>query len=438
MEGQHSHHQHNLEDHNKLLYNLPGQNYQHEGQRNMSSYQFCCTLANFRIEKKIGRGQFSEVYRATHLLDGRQVALKKVQIFEMMDAKARQDCIKEIDLLKQLNHPNIIKYLDSFIEDNELNIVLELADAGDLSQMIKYFKKKRRLIPERTIWKYFVQLCSAVEHMHSRRVMHRDIKPANVFITATGEVKLGDLGLGRFFSSKTTAAHSLGLSFLVGTPYYMSPERIHENGYNFKSDIWSLGCLLYESLLPGNYGAHSNSWADWSSWGKVPHSRVLFFIQVYLLDSVSPVDLSRCEPGQYLDWRPPGKKVAAGRGVSGASKGMFTEVSALACFFQFLKCFSLASGENRFPNNTGYQGSSIFFSLQMAALQSPFYGDKMNLLSLCQKIEQCDYPPLPPEHYSDKLRELVSMCINPDPDQRPDICFVNQIARQMHLWTSST
>lgn len=265
------------------------------------------TLTRFSVGRRIGKGQFSEVFEAIDKQCNERVALKKICIFEMMDAKTRLDCYKEISLLQQLDHPNVIKHLGYFMDGNDLFIVLELAAGGDLSRLIQYFSKQEKLIPEITIWKFFSQISDGLKHMHEKRVMHRDIKPANVFITSDGVPKLGDLGLGRIFSAFTQDAHSL-----VGTPYYMSPERINEAAYDFKSDIWSMGCLLYE----------------------------------------------------------------------------------------------------------------------LAALQSPFYGEKMNLYSLCKKIESCSYPPLPSDQYSSTLRSLIEACLNPIPSKRPDASQVAQVARR--------
>lgn len=163
-----------------------------------------------------GKGKFSTVYRAVHRASGNVVALKKIQIADMVDKKKREKCLKEVRLLQSLDHPNIIRYLDSFIHENELIIVFEWAEvrpaggslcvhsthvpaaqAGDLKRQIRKAIQKGARFDERVIWKYFMQAaeggwrcraagavacCSphaleaALKHMHDRRVMHRDLK----------------------------------------------------------------------------------------------------------------------------------------------------------------------------------------------------------------------------------------------------------------------
>ena len=202
----------------------------------------------------IGRGQFSTVHRALDIPSGEYVVLKRIELLSMMDPKLRRDCVREVDHLRSLSHPTIIRYLDCYLgEEMELVIVLEWARGGDLGASIRAWKAAGvTIVDEKVAWRYFVQVCDAVRHMHRKRLMHRDLKPSNIFLTddaamhADGRVlpssiKVGDLGLSRYFSSKTCQAHSS-----VGTPYYMSPELIRGQPYDWSSDVWSLGCLLYE------------------------------------------------------------------------------------------------------------------------------------------------------------------------------------------------
>ena len=126
-------------------------------------------------------------------------------------------CLREVKMLDEVcDHINIISYLDSFLEDESLYIVLEWAHAGDLKRQIRKAQDKGARFDEILIWKIFTQVADALRHMHSKRTMHRDLKPANIFLSSDGTVKVGDLGLGRFLSEQTLEAFTkVGTSLLI-------------------------------------------------------------------------------------------------------------------------------------------------------------------------------------------------------------------------------
>ena len=204
-------------------------------------------LDDFTIHGVVGRGKFSTVYLATRTSDGLTVALKKIKLGcgHGDNHRMRQKCLREVELLQSLDHANIIRYLDSFLAPpNSLGIVFEWATAGDLRKHLNSIRDRGIRLPESVIWKSFVQICNALAHMHEKRVLHRDLKPANIFLMKDGSLKVGDLGLGRTLSDDTPEAFSK-----VGTPLYMSPESLKGESYGEKSDIWSLGCILYEMAM---------------------------------------------------------------------------------------------------------------------------------------------------------------------------------------------
>ena len=162
-------------------------------------------------------------------------------IFDPKDTTQTTTNINEIEIIKQLNHPNLIQYYKSFIHKNKLCIIMEYADGGDLSAKIEIHSKQNRLIPENDIWNLFLQLCNGLSYLHSKNIIHRDIKSQNVFLTKNGVVKLGDFGISKILKNSDDFAHTS-----LGTPFFLSPEICQGKSYNFKSDVWMLGCVLYE------------------------------------------------------------------------------------------------------------------------------------------------------------------------------------------------
>uniref|UniRef100_A0A3P9IZ44 non-specific serine/threonine protein kinase n=1 Tax=Oryzias latipes TaxID=8090 RepID=A0A3P9IZ44_ORYLA len=188
----------------------------------------------------LGRGAFGEatLYRRTE--DNSLVVWKEVDLNSLSE-KERRDVMNEINILSVLEHNNIIAYFNHFMDKNSLLIELEYCNGGNLYD--KIVQQKGVLFSEKVVVWYLYQIASAVAYIHKAGILHRDIKTLNIFLTKTDLIKLGDYGLAKKLDSEFSMAETC-----VGTPYYMSPELCQGAKYNFKSDIWAMGCVLYEVL----------------------------------------------------------------------------------------------------------------------------------------------------------------------------------------------
>jgi NIMA (never in mitosis gene a)-related kinase len=158
-----------------------------------------------------------------------------------MDKKQKAEALNEVTVFKELKFPYVISYRESFIENGHLCIVMDYADGGDLYSKIAKQKEIGVLFPESLVVNWFIKMALALRYVHDRKILHRDLKTQNIFLTTKGDVKIGDFGIARVLQHTYDCANTA-----IGTPYYLSPEICQEKPYNQKSDIWSLGCILYE------------------------------------------------------------------------------------------------------------------------------------------------------------------------------------------------
>ncbi|NXW47513.1 NEK4 kinase, partial [Nyctiprogne leucopyga] len=196
-------------------------------------------LAAYCFLRAVGKGSYGDVSLVRHQQDGKQYVIKKLNLKNASN-RERKAAEQEAQLLSQLKHPNIVTYRESWQgEDGLLYIVMGFCEGGDLYHKLK--EQKGKLLPENQVVEWFVQIAMALQYLHEKHILHRDLKTQNVFLTRTNIIKVGDLGIARVLENQSDMA-----STLIGTPYYMSPELFSNKPYNYKSDVWALGCCVYE------------------------------------------------------------------------------------------------------------------------------------------------------------------------------------------------
>ncbi|EGG03511.1 uncharacterized protein MELLADRAFT_22468, partial [Melampsora larici-populina 98AG31] len=189
---------------------------------------------DFEIRRKIGSGGFSLVHEAIYKPDQSSWAIKIMRRFTREESNF-SIIMNEVDLLDEVDHPNIIKFLGFYTTDEEIHLVLELAPKGDLAHRLL-----KRVLSERRAKLYVLQVAEALEYLHENQIIHRDVKALNVLVMNNDQVKLTDFGSATMVDSSGFTRGD------VGTPYSRAPEIILNQDYSKNVDWWSLGVLLYE------------------------------------------------------------------------------------------------------------------------------------------------------------------------------------------------
>ena len=262
------------------------------------------SMSDFKIERQLGKGSFSCVYLVTRKADQKIYALKSVTM-DKLTKKEQQNSVNEVRILASVSHPNVIGYREAFWDDSAqtLNIVMEYADDGDLQTKIHQMKKNNGVFEEETIWSYAIQMIEGLKALHDKKIMHRDLKSANIFLSKNKNknkkiCKIGDMNVSKVVKEKV-------LMTQTGTPYYASPEVWNDKPYSYKSDLWSIGCVIYElcALRPPFKGKDLDELYVNVCKGKVERIKKIYSDKLWnMILMLLQVDVNkRCNCDQFLN-----------------------------------------------------------------------------------------------------------------------------------------
>ena len=205
----------------------------------MSKYNFDTTfnIKEYIVDKKrIGKGSFSTIYKCRHSNSDKEYALKEITIDKN---KNKLNIKREFEIMRKLNHENIVKIHDVIIDRqlNNIYFIMDYYEYGDLSNFLN-----KKPLKEKFTRKYIKQLSNGLSYLLDNNILHRDLKPQNILLSKNYDIKITDFGFATYYNKDTI------INTLCGSPMYMAPEIITRNGYDYKSDLWSVGIIMYEMI----------------------------------------------------------------------------------------------------------------------------------------------------------------------------------------------